>query len=91
MLIDADRIWEFVTRSFSVGDPGLVGRKTRRAHRPATRLNCLAPVLSRTVDVPPRCGCVTPRAANDFAHLDNLVGLAHARNGSKPARSNLKE
>ncbi len=26
------------------------------------------------MDVPPRCGCVTPRAANDFAHPGNLAG-----------------
>jgi hypothetical protein len=36
--------------------PGAVGRKTRRAHRAANRLNRLAPVLSRAVDGPPLSG-----------------------------------
>ena len=70
---------------------GAVGRKTRRAGRLASTLDLYAPVLSRAVDTPPRCGCVTSRPDDDSAHPDNLVGLAHARNGSKPARSNLKE
>ena len=32
-----------------------------------------------------------PFAVNDFGRVGNPLGMAHARNGSKPARSKPKE
>src|SRR5260221_367518 len=67
-----------------------MGRRTRRAHRLTNRLNWPAPVLSRTLDV------ASPWYPNQpcyhiFRRLRYLIEMAHARNGSKPARNNVQE